>query len=368
LKVDTEGLEGPAVYMNARFLTQPLTGVQRYAYELAQQLPIAKFLTPGEPRPHYASLDPGRVLVRPSPLKGHFWEQWTLPRSLPKGALLWSPGSGPVSVSRQVLTIHDMAYLEGPQWYSRNFALLYRQLYARLAPRVRTILTVSEFSKRRIVELLGVPEGKVVVTPLAASPRFRPRPAGAVAEGLRELGVEPPYLLAVGAVSPRKNFDRLYEAWGRISGSFPDFRLVVVGKTGMAFSGASGESLPQGTERVHWIREVSDDRLIDLYNGAWAFVYPSLYEGFGLPALEAIACGTPVVTSEITSLPEVVGGAGILVDPYSVEAIADGMHRIIERPGLRDELSGKGLEQAGRFTWERTARLTWGALRRASEA
>jgi glycosyltransferase involved in cell wall biosynthesis len=351
------------IYMNARFLTQPLTGVQRYAYELAQRLPLAQLVTPEEPRPHYSSLDAGRIRVQQSRLPGHLWEQMILPRLLPKDALLWSPGSGPLSVRRQVLTIHDMAYLEGPQWYSRSYVLLYRPLYARLAPRARLVLTVSEFSKQRIVELLKVPERNVRVTPLAINPRFRPYPLEDVQPVLQRLGVPSPYLLAVSAVSPRKNFEGIYAAWTRLADSYPDLHLVVVGKTGLAFSGGNTTTPPPA--RTHFLQDVPDDDLIRLYNGALAFLYPSLYEGFGLPALEAAACGTPVVTSNSTSLPEVMGDAAVFVDPYEVESIADGIRRVVEDAALREQLRSRGLERAKLFHWDRTAELTWQALQEA---
>jgi len=354
----------PSVVVNARFVRQAFTGVQRYCSELLRRLPVREFVAPAPPLAEYAELDRRRLSVRGPAISGHLWEQLILPAVTPRGALLWSPaGSGPLAVTSQVVTIHDVAHLEHPEWYSRPFSAWYRLLLPLLTRRVRRVLTVSEFSRRRIIATLRLPPERVVAVPLGVDPQFRPKPAAEVAGRLRCLGVEGPYILAVAAVSRRKNFDRLYAAWRRLAGTFGDMSLVVVGKTGLAFARAgSWGTLPA---RTRVFEHVSDADLVDLYNGARAFVYPSLYEGFGIPPLEAMACGAPVVTADRTSLPETVGDAAICVDPYSVEAIGRGIRRVLEDDHLHDRLRRAGFERAHRFTWERTAAETWAVLQAA---
>ncbi|MGH2597845.1 MAG: glycosyltransferase family 4 protein [Dehalococcoidia bacterium] len=355
----------PAVTVNARFVRQAFTGVQRYCSELVRRLPIASLVAPAPPLAAYEGLDV-HLTTQGAAMPGHLWEQVVLPGALPRRALLWSPaGSGPLAVANQVLTIHDVAHLTHPEWYSRPFTAWYRLLLPLLSRRVRRILTVSEFSRRQILRVLRPAPERVVAVPLGVDRRFRRKPAAELATRLQQLGVEEPYLLAVAAVSPRKNFRRLYETWRGLAGSLDGVSLVVVGKTGLAFSGdASRGTLPV---RTRVFEQVADEDLVDLYNGALAFVYPSLYEGFGLPVLEAMACGTPVVTADRTSLPEAAGDAAILVDPYNTDAIGRGIRRVIEDAPLREDLRRRGLARAATFTWERTAAQTWKVLQAAAE-
>jgi glycosyltransferase involved in cell wall biosynthesis len=349
------------ITVNGRFATQPFTGVQRYGYELVRRLPVSSVITPREPLPFYPELRDRRLRVARSPLQGHLWEQGVLPANLISGTLLWSPGgSGPLAVRNQVLTIHDVAHLEHPEWYGRRFALFYRMLLPLLARRVRRILTVSEFSKERIVRQFGVPSDKVAAIPLGVDPRFRVKPHAEVTATLQRMDVHRPYILAVGAVSPRKNLSRLFAAWASVSNTRPDTDLVVVGKTGLAFAGRSSRGMLPPKTRV--FDRVSDDDLVDLYNGATGFVFPSLYEGFGLPILEAMASGAPVIAGNVTSLPEVAGDAALLVDPYDTDAIARSIRRLVEDEALRNRLRAQGLARAAHFTWDATAAMTWHTL------
>jgi len=363
------------IVVNGRFLTKTLTGVQRYAFEVARRLPGSiKIITPQPIAPEYRALlnaviiDPLGRFVRGGGL-GHLWEQVALPRWLRKGRVLWSPcGAGPLAVRNQVVTIHDIAHLEHPEWFNSWFAKWYGFLIPRLVHRVRRIITVSEFTKVRLIETTRVPLEKVVVIPNGVDACFQPQPSEEVANVRKVLSIPTPnYVLTLGSLEPRKNLHRLLKAWGNICHKLPtEVWLVVVGGKGhsLVFQDISFDKLPP---RVYFTGYVPDKYLPALYSGALAFVYVSIYEGFGLPPLEAMACGTPVVTSNITSLPEVVGDAAVLVDPYNIEAIAWGIWKVLEDTSLREKLRSKGLERVREFTWDRTAELTWNVLKETGE-
>jgi glycosyltransferase involved in cell wall biosynthesis len=338
------------ICVNCRILGGPVTGVQRYLGELLATLPGGlRSIRP--PRPEHG-------------LKGHLWEQATLPKEAT--GLLWSPSNtGPLRVRDQVVTIHDVASLDHPEWFRPSFAAWYRFLTPRLVRRVRRVIAVSEFSKSRIVEHSGVVPEKVVVIPNGISARFRPP----VPEESARLGEKYPrlrgdYLLSVGSLEPRKNLDRLFQAWERVRLVAPGVTLAVAGTAGRVFSGTGFALFPPGVEALGYV----DDRdLPALYGNALAFVYPSLYEGFGLPPLEAMACGTPVVVSDVPSLVESVGDAAIFFDPNDVKSIAEGLLTAISDRLLRDVLRRRGLERAGLFTWDQTAAKTWEVLRAATD-
>jgi glycosyltransferase involved in cell wall biosynthesis len=227
-----------------------------------------------------------------------------------------------------IVTVHDLAVLRQPEVFPA-----WTRLYGRTAlrPTLRAadrVFAVSEFSKREVVELARVDADRVDVVPNALEPVF-------TAAGPR---LEGDYVLAVGTLEPRKNLARVIEATARAG-----VELRLVGERGWGDAGVSGE-------HVSWLGRIDDDELAAAYRGARCLVFPSLYEGFGIPALEAMACGTPVVTSAGGALEEVTGGAAVLVDPLDPAAIAAGIDEADRR---RDELVRRGLERARHYTWER---------------
>jgi glycosyltransferase involved in cell wall biosynthesis len=343
------------VVFNARVLRAPLTGVQRYTLELLRRF--------GD---KVQAVTPKKDLFG---IQGHLWEQLVLPYHS-RGKLLFSPaGSGPLSVARQVVTIHDVAFIDHPEGFNPKFRAFYRFLVPRLALRVRAVITVSAFSRERLIEWAKILPSHVHAIHLGVDQRFSPQQIDSIERLRNALKIPSPYyILSLGAIVPRKNLPRLLAAWERIQRELPqEVWLVVAGEKGKSiiFNDVKIQKLPP---RVHLTGRVADEFLPTLYSGALAFVYPSLYEGFGLPLLEAMACGTPVLTSNVTAMPEVVGDAGLLVDPYDVEAIAHGIRRLVEDSALREELRKKGLERAKQFTWERTAELTWTVLEEAMES
>ena len=239
-----------------------------------------------------------------------------------------------------LVTVHDLAVLRYPHVFP-----LWTRLYGRTAlrPTLRAadrVVAVSEFSKREVVELAGVDADRIDVVPNAVEPVFRAD--GAAAEG--------EYALAVGTLEPRKNLPRVVEATARAG-----VALRVVGERGWGGVGVAGE-------HVTWLGRVDDEELAALYRGARCLVFPSLYEGFGIPAAEALACGTPVVTSGGSAMADVVGDAGVLVDPLDVASIAAGIEEADRR---RDELVRAGLERARLYTWGAAVEAAVAAYRKA---
>lgn len=348
------------LWVNGRFLTQRLSGVQRYAYEISKRI-RANIILPARPREEYQFVrsDNNPVfLVRSKTIlgrsiSGHVWEQFILPNLLLQDSLLWSPGGlGPLKLTNQALTIHDIAMIEHPEWYGRAYSFYYRLFLPAQVRRVRAIFAVSEFTKRWLISRFRIPSEKVFITPNGIDRRFRILNTAVVDRVLGKFGLAGiPYILAVSVISPRKNIEGVYKAWRRLSLSFPDLMLVVVGRIGARFSGRNAFTWIKSQNVIH-LGEVSDIELIALYNGAKVFVYPSLYEGFGIPPLEAMACGTPVVTSNSTALPEVVGDAALLVNPLRVEEIVRAIELLLRDEDLRDELVNKGLKRAKLYDWD----------------
>jgi glycosyltransferase involved in cell wall biosynthesis len=264
----------------------------------------------------------------------------------------------PLAPCPAVVTIHDCIHLAFPQYLPGRLARLYARLALRLAARrARRILTVSEASRRDILRLLGPPPERVVVVPNAIDEQFWTPPAPQeVARVAERYQLADPFVLYAGNIKPHKNLERLIAAFARLRrGGFERVKLLIIGDEISKYP-----ALRRAVHRhqlhpvVRFLGFVPDRTLAVLYRLADLFVFPSLYEGFGLPPLEAMASGTPVVTSNVSSLPEVVGDAAVLVDPYDPDAIAEGMRRVLSDPDLRAELRAKGLARAREFSWDRS--------------
>jgi glycosyltransferase involved in cell wall biosynthesis len=256
--------------------------------------------------------------------------------------------------------MHDVLVLSVPDLFSAPIRANFRALAGPLARRAAVVLTGSQASARDIEECLRVPAERIVVTPYGVEPRFRP--AAAPPGLLARLGIDRPYLACVGTLEPRKNLVTALRAFARVASD--DVALVVVGGRGWR-NAAFEEELARVPGKVVLTGFVSDEELVGILAGARCFLYPSLHEGFGFPPLEAMACGTPVVTSSVSSLPEVVGDAGLLVDPRDVEAVADAVERVLGDDALHARLRESGLRRAASYTWGRCAAETVGAYRLA---
>lgn len=259
--------------------------------------------------------------------------------------------------TRTVLTIHDLAFEKYPAETMPGMLDFLRRAVPDSARRADHIITVSEATRRDVIEMYRIDPDRVTAIPHGVSARYSPALSGHEAEVRRKYGLgDGPIILTVGTLQPRKNHLRLVQAFARVAG---DARLVIAGGAGWDYDAvrAEVERLKLG-ERVVFAGFVADGDLPDLYRTATVFAYPALYEGFGLPILEAMACGVPVVTSDRSSLPEVAGGAGLLIDPMDVDALADAISRVLEDSSLRADLHEKGLGRARQFTWQRAAEMT----------
>lgn len=263
----------------------------------------------------------------------------------------------PRVTAKTVVTIHDLAHERYPEFSPRLEGLRMRKLVPWSARRADHMITVSEYSANDIVSLYGVPRNKITVVYQAPSEKFRPGDKQACKRQLQEIyGIDSPFVLYVGRVQVRKNLNRVAEAFARVHQNHPDLKLVIVGKADLAYEEllAKVDDL-RLREHVHFPGYVEGDRLPLFYNAAEMFVFPSIFEGFGLPVVEAMASGVPTITSKGSCLEEVAGNGALLVDPMSVDSIAQGMTQILENDGLRRELIVRGLRRSSAFSTRKFA-------------
>jgi len=296
------------------------------------------------------------------------WEQVIQPAALGKSGVDLIHGTayvGPLlSACPSVVTVHDLSFLFYPRSF-RTLNRLYLRIFTRLSVRrAQRVIAVSESTKRDLVQQYDLLPAKIDVVHNGVDPGFRPLPASQVAAFRAEQGLPERFILFVGTLEPRKNVAALVEAYAGLSRSRPP--LMLVGGKGWLHDGvfARMEALSL-TDEVCFVGYVPAEDVPLWYNAADLFVYPSLYEGFGLPPLEAMACGTPVITSTASSLPEVVSQAGLLVDPASIDDLVSAMTRALADTDLREEMRAAGLAQASRFSWRQTAQRTAASYRRA---
>jgi glycosyltransferase involved in cell wall biosynthesis len=297
----------------------------------------------------------------------HRFEQFALPIELScaRFDLLHSPDFIPPfrGQYRRMITVHDLTFLRYPQYLTPESRRYYNDQITHAVSIADHILADSHATKTDLIDLLGVPPAQITVVWLAHDERFRPKAAQFTRPRLDRLGVRGTYLLFVGTFEPRKNVAGLLNAYRILldrAGSV--LQLVIAGRRGWLFDETVAQVEHLGLrERVVFLDAASDDDLLALYNGAATLILPSHYEGFGLPVLEAMACGTPVVISDRGSLPEIAGSAALVVDPDDPDALAASIERILRDPDLAAQLRQKSLARAAEFTWERCARETLAA-------
>ena len=369
------------------------TGVGTYVRQMLRWLPrvdpedrfTAWYLNArgllGGPRRFLREVEAGNLRERWVPIPARWFEtaseRWELPRLewLTRFDVLFAPNfvPPPTGTGRLVLTVHDLAFKRFPETAPQTTRWWLRRL-DRAVARAARILVPSEATRRDLTELLGVDPGRVAVTPLAVDPAvYRPAPAAEVERVRRVFGLAGPFILFVGGIEPRKNLARLVESFGRLPADL-DVGLVLAGG-GVAWNpegrgelDAALRSLPDPiAARVVRTGYVDEADKVALLTAAEVLAYPSRYEGFGLPVLEAMACGTPVLTSDSSALPEVAGDAAVMVDPEDADRIAEGLERVIRDGELRERLRAAGERRAAGYRWEDTARRTAEVLREVGD-
>jgi len=276
----------------------------------------------------------------------------------------------PLAPCPVVATIHDLSFEHLPETFNRRSRAQLRLTVRRTARKAAQILTLSEFSRRDIVDTYRIAPDRVSVTPAAAPSHFKPIEDETELRKIREIyGIERDYILSVSSIQPRKNLIRLIEAYSCLRGLRPEGKLpqlILVGKRGWldneTFRAAQRHS---ANNDIAFTGYVAENDLSALYSGATCFVYPSFFEGFGLPVLEAMQCGAPVIAGNRTSIPEVVGNAGLLFDPFDTNALVQALTRVLDDSEYRAALRIQGLERAREFDWKQTARMTLQAYQKA---
>ncbi len=343
--------------VNGRFLSQRVTGVQRYARELVRALDarLAARAAAGDPWPAEIHAPPGseplpglrHMVVRTVGRRsGHAWEQLDLPRSAAGAILLNLGNTGPLLHPRQLLCIHDAGVYTVPESYSPAFRGWYRLLWAVLGRRALRVLTVSGFSAGELGRHVGIPADRLAVVPNAADHVAALDPAP---DALHRLGLEPGgYVFALGSRAKAKNLAGLAAAMALLPDPKPPL-VTAGGRNERIFADAGGLA------GVRELGPVDDATLKSLYQGAICLVFPSFYEGFGLPPLEAMIAGCPVVASRAASMPEVCGDAALYVDPHDPADIAAAIARLVGDPTLRADFVDRGRRRATRFGWDISA-------------
>ncbi|KPY88092.1 Glycosyl transferase, group 1 family protein [Pseudomonas syringae pv. tagetis] len=338
------------IVINSRFLTQDVSGVQRYAEQMCRALKRLRddlvFVAPHNIKLHDCAnaLQAQRI----GHSTGHVWEQIDLPLHLKRQGsplLISISNTGPMFYGNQIATHHDINYVRYPQSYTRLFRLAYRTITPILLSRARTLITGSSFSRGEIASFYGYAEDKVLVVPAAVSDEFKP--------GTTFVD-QPKYLLAVSSPAVHKNFNRMIQAFLSLRGH-ADLQLHIVGAASALFADPDLQRLACRDPRIRFLGRLNDAELIAQYQGATAFVFPSLYEGFGIPPLEAQACGCPVLAANAASIPEVLQGSALYFDPLDVSHMAAAMQRMLIDAPLRNALQVQGLHNVQRFSWDLSA-------------
>lgn len=363
--------------VDARLIYHQPAGISRYTWHLLQALAKInqqdEFIVFQHRKQHPPLITQQnfyrRTLYSPA---HHPLEQWVLPVELLRFSLdlLHSTDFIPplYSATPAVITVHDLAFLHWPHFVTKDSAAYYGQI-DRAIRHARHIIVPSEHTKRDLIGQLGAPENKVSVIYEAADPHFQPLPIEATrAEVVQKYKIPPNYILFVSTIEPRKNVAGLLTAFQHLREKYttPDVGLVLAGSQGWLYE-ETLEMVDKLNLRQYtfFLGRVSDEELRKLYVAARCHVHPAHYEGFGLPPLEAMACGTPTIVSNSSSLPEVVGDAALLVSPQDPEEIAVAMHRLLSDNTLHAELREKGLRRAKCFSWESAARSTMEVYRKA---
>lgn len=362
------------IAIDARLWAEPRSGIGRYTRSLIEHL---LRIAPEEHWIHYVDRPPGATLpgveVRCLPWPQRLlWSLWHAPRDLRRRPVdlfhgvtgFELPPRGPWTL---VTTVHDLVPLRLPALVPSRHRWAVRCLLGGALRRAQRVIAVSEATRAEVLARYRLPPARVVVVPEAAAPHFTPPAPAALAAARTRYGLARPYVLFVGFLEPKKNLGTLLEAIARLRrrGAWGGTELLVVGSRGWGPDPGERVRALDLDGAVRFVGPAPDADLPALYAGAVAFAFPSLWEGFGLPVLEAMASGAPVVASDRGALPEITGGAALLVEP-AAEPLADALERLLADPALRERLRAAGLARAAEYSWERTARETLAVYRTAA--
>jgi len=333
--------------INGRFLTQKLTGVHRYAFEICcalHQLGFEFILL--SPQNILSNYDCPFEVIKIGKFSSHIWEQLELPyyinRHYKDSVLINFTGLGTLLHKNNISTIHDLSFLENPAWFSFWYYHFYKFLTPLIAKKAIKIITVSEFSKKELIDKLNIKEEKISVVYNAVSDKLI---------NSKSVSNES-YILSVSSIDPRKNFIRLIEAYNLLKNK--SYKLIIVGKKNKIFRDFDVKT--QHNNQIIFTGYVSDSELADLYRNATIFVYPSLYEGFGIPNLEAMNNECPVITSRIPPHLEVCQDAALYFNPEDINDIAKQIDLVLDNSDLREKLIIKGKMQVQKFGWRESAK------------
>jgi glycosyltransferase involved in cell wall biosynthesis len=341
-------MEVKMLVVNARFLTQPISGVQRYAIEVCLELkkiiPDLTFVAPKNINHHDVANELGVQII--GNLLGHLWEQVDLPLYLKKRGsplLLNLCNTAPLFYDNKITVVHDVAFERFPQSFSWKFRYAYQIAIPKIIKTSKVIITDSDFSRDELASLYKLNKKYINIVHCATSRTFRALDSSSTDK----------YVLAVSSLNYQKNFHSLIKAFNKIDDT--NVKLYLVGAVNPNFANHQLLDDIKSNSRITFLGRVDDEVLVQLYSDAVCFVYPSLYEGFGIPPLEAQACGCPVITSNAASLPEVCGDSVIYCDPYSVDDITNKINMVLSDDALQKELRARGFENIKRFSWEKSA-------------
>jgi glycosyltransferase involved in cell wall biosynthesis len=349
-----------ALAINGRFLGQPISGVQRYARELIRALDraltrtdssafssVTVWVPPNTPATAFPSELQSLKIKRTGHFTGHLWEQLELPRVTRDAILVNLTNSAPLLHPRQLVTIHDAAIVVFPDDFKWTYRLWYRALYAALRRTPARFISVSAFAASQIAQHFKIAADRIDVVFNAAEHFITLEPDQSVLKSLKF--ADRSYILAVGSRAQRKNVDVIERALV----DFSDRPALVIAGGGASRAFAPSKNDPKFNSVL--LDHVSDSAIKALYQGALCLVFPSRYEGFGLPPLEAMACGCPVIVASAASMPEICGEAALYCDPDRPDTVAANVRRLMTEPSLRGELIARGTQRAQQFSWERSA-------------
>jgi glycosyltransferase involved in cell wall biosynthesis len=355
----------PTIFLNGRFFSQRITGIQRYAretllaldklsaYETNLGFKLTLLIPKGVCVPTFMAID----VEECGKFQGHLWEQIDLPCRVGSELLFSFGPTGPLIKKRQIITIHDLAVYRIPEAFSRPFRLWYKLVYSVIARRSKLTMTVSKFSAEEINQCLGVPLSKTRITTEGWQHLKLIEEDRAI---LKKFGSgNKAFVLAVSSPTPNKNFSTIVKAIKLLGSSAPYF--VAAGKSDIKIFNDAGVSM----DSIQSLGYVTDAELKCLYKNAACFIFPSFYEGFGIPPLEAMACGCPILAANIPAVKEVCGENALYFDPHRPDQLAALVQEIMANVDLRQTLSKSSLTQAEKFSWEQGALLNLAVLKEA---